>query len=190
MNNVSFKEIVASMVSGNHQTFRVFYDLYYLKVYRFVHYFLPNSHDCETVVSDVFCIVWEKRQLLEKVENIEAYLYQISRHESFHYIKKKKDEALVSIDEILVDLPTVSQSVEDAMTENEMMEVYEFAIDKLPERCKNVYLMVCEQKLSHKEVSEIMGITPGTIEIQMNIAIKKIINVVKTHYPKLMNHGR
>ena len=70
-----------------------------------------------------------------------------------------------------------------------MMQVYQFAVDKLPERCKNVFLMVREQKLSHKEVSEIMGITPGTIEIQMNIAIKKIINIVKNYYPKLMNHG-
>lgn len=72
------------------------------------------------------------------------------------------------------------------MTEHEMMQVYRFAVNKLPERCRNVFLMVREQKLSHKEVSEIMGITPGTIEVQMNIAIKKITTVVKAYYPKLM----
>lgn len=130
MNNVNFKGIVASMVLGNHQAFRIFYDFYYLKVYRFVHYFLSNSHDYEAVVSNAFCIVWEKRQLLEKVENIEAYLYRISRHESFSLYKKEKEESLVSIDEILIDLPVISQSVEDAMTESEMMEVYQLAINK------------------------------------------------------------
>ena len=189
MNNTNFKEITASVASGNHQAFRAFYDLYYLKVYRFVHYFLQSPCDCETVVSDIFFFFWEKRQLLEKVENIEAYLYQISRNESFHYIKKRKNETFVSIDDMYIDLPLVANSVEDTITENEMMQVYQFAVDKLPERCKNVFLMVREQKLSHKEVSEIMGITPGTIEIQMNIAIKKIINIVKNYYPKLMNHG-
>lgn len=95
---------------------------------------------------------------------------------------------MVSIDDMFVDIPFATSSVEDVMTEKEMMQVYQFAIDKLPERCRNVFLMVREQKLSHKEVSEIMGITPGTIEIQMNIAIKKIISVVKTYYPKLMSH--
>lgn len=189
MNNINFKEIAESVASGNHQAFRTFYDLYYLKVYRFVRYFLPCPCDCETVVSDIFCIVWEKRQLLEHVENLEAYLYRISRNESFHYIKKRKNETFVSIDDMFVDLPLAANSVEDVITENEMMQVYQYAVDKLPERCRNVFVMVREQKLSHKEVSEIMGITPGTIEIQMNIAIKKIISIVKIYYPRLMNHS-
>lgn len=189
MNNINTKEeLTASVASGNHQAFRRFYDFYYMKVYRFVHYFLPSPCDCEIVVSDIFCLVWEKRQLLENVENVDAYLYQISRNESFHYIKRRKNESLVSIDDMFVDIPFATSSVEDVMTEKEMMQVYQFAIDKLPERCRNVFLMVREQKLSHKEVSEIMGITPGTIEIQMNIAIKKIISVVKTYYPQLMSH--
>lgn len=188
MNNTNFKEITAPLASGSHQAFRAFYNIYYLKVYRFVHYFLQSPCDCEIVVSDIFCLVWEKRQLLENVENIDAYLYQISRNESFHYIKKRKSELLVSIDDMFVDVPFVANSVEDAMAEAEMMQVYQFAVDKLPARCRSVFLMVREQKLSHKEVSEIMGITPGTIEIQMNIAIKKIIGVVKIYYPKLMSH--
>lgn len=190
MSNVKFKEITASVASGNHQAFRMFYDYYYLKVYRFVRYYLYDPNDCEMVVSDIFCLVWEKRGLLENVENMEAYLYQICRHESFHYLKKKKSEELVSIDEMSMDLPSFSDSIEDEITESEMMQVYQLAVNKLPKRCKTVFQMVREQKLSHKEVSEIMGITPGTIEVQMNLAIKKITSVVKTHYPKLMNQRR
>ena len=181
-----FKEIIASVVSGNHHAFRQFYDLYYLKIYRFVYYFLQNSYDCESVVSDVFCLVWEKRHLLGNVENMDAYIYQISRNESFHYLKKKNSEQRISIDELFADIPLTTDSVVDTMTENEMMKVYQFAVNKLPERCRKVFLMVREQKLSHKEVSEIMGITSGTIEVQMNIAIKKIACTVKAYYPRLM----
>lgn len=180
------KAIVASVVSGNQYAFRQFYDLYYLKIYRFIYYFLQNSYDCESVVSDVFCLLWEKRHLLENVENMDAYIYQISRNESFHYLKKKSSEQCISIDEAFADIPLTADSVVDTITEHEMMQVYRFAVNKLPKRCRNVFLMVREQKLSHKEVSEIMGITPGTIEVQMNIAIKKITTVVKAYYPKLM----
>lgn len=180
------KAIVASVVSGDHRAFRQFYDLYYLKIYRFIYYFMQDSYDCESVLSDVFCLVWNKRHLLENVENIDAYIYQISRNESFHYLKKKNSEHCISIDEVYADIPMTNDSVVDTMTEHEMMQVYKLAVNKLPERCRNVFLMVREQKLSHKEVSEIMGITPGTIEVQMNIAIKKIASVVKAYYPKLM----
>lgn len=187
----ALRDIVASVAAGNHHAFRKFYDLYYLKVYRFVYYFLQDTNDCETVVSDIFCLLWEKRGLLSNVENIDAYVYQISRHQSFHYLKKKKNEQFVSFDDLFVETPfTANNSVEDALTEKEMMQVYWFAVGKLPERCKEVFLMVREEKLSHKEVSDIMGITPGTIEIQMNIAIRKIAGFVKNYYPQLMTQGR
>lgn len=180
------KAIVASLILEDHHAFRQFYDFYYLKVYRFIYYFLQSPYDCESAVSDVFCLIWERRHLLENVENMDAYIYQICRNESFHYLKKKNSEQCVSIDKILTDIPLATDSVEDVMTENEMMKVYRSAVDKLPERCRKVFLMVREQRLSHKEVSEIMGITPGTIEVQMNIAIKKITSFVKAYYPKLM----
>lgn len=35
-----------------------------------------------------------------------------------------------------------------------------------------------------------MGITSKAIEIQMNIAMKRIINTMKIYYSKLMNHGQ
>lgn len=181
-----FEKLVASVVSGDHQAFRVFYDLYYLKIYRFVYRFLQNPHDCESVVSDVFCLVWEKRRLLEQVKNMDAYMYRISRNESFHFLKKKNNDQCISLNDILPDVALNTASVIDVMTENEMMQVYQSAVNKLPERCRTVFLMVREQKLSHKEVSEIMGITPGTIEVQINIAIKKITNTIKNYYPKLM----
>lgn len=185
MSNVDLNAIVNSIVSGDHNAFRIFYDLYYLKIYRFVHYFLSDRQACELVISDIFCIVWEKRNLLLKVKNIDAYLYQISRNEAYHYIEKRKKNAIVSIDDITGELPDIVASVEDEMMEKEMMQVYRLAVDKLPERCRMVFLMVREQKLSHKEVADMLDITPGTIEIQMNIAIKKISKVIKNYYPKL-----
>lgn len=181
----NIKNIVGAVALGNHEAFRTFYDTFYIKVYRFVHYFLTNKPDCENVVADVFYIVWEKRYLLKDVKNIEAYLFSICRNEAFRYIKKYKDKSLLSLDDMPVELAILPAAVEDQIIEKEMMQVYQNAINELPERCKLIFLMVREQKLSHKEIAEILSIKQGTVEIQMNIAIKKITGVVQKIYPKL-----
>jgi len=84
-----------------------------------------------------------------------------------------------------VELSIQSATIEGEMIEQEMLDTYRKAVEELPERCKLIFLMVREEKLKHKEIAQILGITEGTIEQQMNIAIKKILAVVRKHYPSL-----
>ena len=84
-----------------------------------------------------------------------------------------------------VGLSVDESAIENELITNEMISVYNKAINALPERCKLIFLMVREEKLRHKEIAQILSITEGTIEQQMNIAIKKIVAIVKAHYPSL-----
>ena len=45
--------------------------------------------------------------------------------------------------------------------------------------------MVREDNLKHKEIAEILQISVGTIEQQMNIAIKKLVEAIKIYSPEI-----
>jgi RNA polymerase sigma-70 factor (ECF subfamily) len=188
--NDNIQKAIDLFVSGDKKAFRVFYDYFYLKVYRFVRYFLPDAVACGDVVSEVFCIVWEKRALLSGVSNAEAYLFRIARNEAFHYIKQSQNNRNVSLDDMPVDLAVLSGQTDDQVMEDEMMQVFHAAVNKLPERCKLIFLMVREQKLPHREVAEILGVKQGTVEAQMNIAITKITTEVSKYFPNLLKKRR
>lgn len=64
-----------------------------------------------------------------------------------------------------------------------MLDVFNKAVAELPERCKLIFLMVREQHLKYKEIAEILSISEGTIEKQMNIATRKILSIVRKYYP-------
>lgn len=174
-----------AFAQGDREAFGQFFDMYYEKVFSFVHYFLPLKEECEDVVSDVFYMLWEKRVLLTAVKNIESYLYIVSRNEAFKYINRKKNAQIVSIDDMPIDLCLEVNSADSELLDREMMQVFHQAINDLPERCKLIFLMVREQKLKYKEIAGMLSITEGTIEAQMNIAIKRITKIVKKHYPLL-----
>lgn len=190
MTDSELKEIIISVSLGDHAAFRKFYDSFYLKVYRFARFFLSDEDDCKAVISEVFCIIWEKRMLLPDVNNMEAYLYKIIRHEAFHYLKKEKNTNLISLDDMPIELSVEPSRIDDELIEQEMMDVLKKAINTLPERCKLIFLMVREQKLSHKEVADILSITPGTVEVQMNIAIRKLTGIMSAHYPHILKKVR
>lgn len=177
-------EILIKKISqGNREAFRAFYDITYPVIYHFVHYFLSAKNDCEEVVSEVFYIIWKQRESLLSINNLKPWLYIVCRNEVYHYLKQKERYSNISIDDLSVELSVDSSAVENKIIEEEMLDVYNTAVAELPERCKLVFLMVREQRLKYKEVAQILSITEGTVEQQMNIAIRKIISVVRKYYP-------
>ncbi|MGL4493352.1 MAG: RNA polymerase sigma factor, partial [Tannerellaceae bacterium] len=78
-----------------------------------------------------------------------------------------------------------NEESDDSLVESEMMDVFYKAVDQLPERCKLIFLMVRVDQLKYKEVAEILSISVGTIEQQMNIAIKRVTDSVSIYYPSL-----
>jgi len=165
--------------------FRTFYDMAYPIIYRFTHYFLPAKNDCEEVVSEVFYIIWKQKDSLTTINDLKAWLYIICRNEAFHYIKQREYQSNICIDDIPIILKIDALTIEGEIIEKEMLDIYNKAVEELPERCKLIFLMVREERLKHKEVAKILSITEGTVEQQMNIAIRKIVSVIKKYYPTL-----
>ncbi len=173
------------LARGSEKSFRRLYDYYYPMIYRFTRYFVPAGSDCDEVVSEVFCLFWQNRQHICQARKVEAYLYIVCRNEAWRLLKQKDKYRNISIDDMPVELSLHSESIENNLIEKELFETYKKAVETLPERCKLIFLMVREEKLKYKEISGILGISEGTIEHQMNIAIKKIVEIVKTRYPSL-----
>jgi RNA polymerase sigma-70 factor (ECF subfamily) len=185
--NICFSEaLLKKIVDGNRDAFRIFYDITCPLAYRYAGYFLQQKEDREEVVSEVFYIVWKQRETLLSIENIKAWLYTVCRNEAYRYLKQKEKYACISIDDMPVELQIDASEVDGELIEKEMLALYNEAIAGLPERCKLIFLMVREEHLRHKEVAEILSITEGTVAQQMNLAIRKIVEVVNKQYPSLL----
>jgi len=184
-NNFISEILVKQVMSGNRLAFQTFYDVLYPIVYQFIHYFLPGKNDCEEVVSEVFYIVWKQRQSLLEIRDLKAWLYIVSRNEAYHYIKLKEKHTNISIDNLPIELHIDSSAIDGKLIDEEMLKVYNTAVGKLPERCKLIFLMVREERLKYKEIANILSISEGTVEQQMNIAIRKIVKTVQQFYPHL-----
>ena len=64
--------------------------------------------------------------------------------------------------------------VYDISERNQMENLIRDAINSLPKRCRDIFLLSRMEGLKYREISERLGISVNTVECQMGIALKKL----------------
>ena len=162
-------------------SFRLLYNHYYTKLFRQALYYLNNNPDyAQEVVADVFVALWQSRKILDTITNSDAYLFIALKHAAARYVEKnyrKKTELLIE------NLPDTNYNSSDEtdfdIVDVELQKKYMQALEKLPPRCAEVFRLVREERKKYSEVAEMLGISPKTIDNQMNKAVKLLYEELK-----------
>lgn len=162
--------------------FSELYLTYYPKLVRFAKAFVILEEDAENITQDVFTDLWEKRDSIDHVENINAYLFRLVKNKCLDHLKhkifeQKYADSIQTSFEIELSLKMQSLDRFDSyyIAEGKEMEaLIRTAINSLPERCREIFLLSRLEKLKYREISERLGISVNTVECQMGIALKKL----------------
>lgn len=60
-----------------------------------------------------------------------------------------------------------------------MNKEIKIAIDNLPEKCRNIFLLSRVQNKKYREIAAILELSPKTVENQMTIAFRKLREALK-----------
>lgn len=135
----------------------------------------------EEIVEDVFFKLWQIRDGVNKIDNIETYLYVAAKNKSYNYLKSSGNYRLhQSIEES--EISKTSSSPENIYLNQELKRQLDYAVAALPERCRHIFELVRIKGNSYKETAEILNITPKTVENQLAIAIKKLSESLEGYY--------
>lgn len=128
---------------------------------------LNDQAEAEDVVQNCFIKLWAIRHQL-KEGSIEGYFAMMVKNLCLDSLKKKK--------QVFVDIDDVQLSTEDhsQMEQDELKAKLNSAIDSLPERCRQVFVLSRFEKMTHREIAESLSITPKTVENQITKALKVI----------------
>ena len=163
-------------------SFSELYLMYYPKLVRFAKEFVVLEEDAENITQDVFTDLWERRDAIDHIENVNAYLFRLVRNRCLDYLKhkvfeQKYAENVQASFEIELNLKLKSLDrfdVSDISEGNGTERLVRDAINSLPKRCRDIFLLSRMKGLKYREISEKLGISVNTVECQMGIALKKL----------------
>lgn len=148
-----------------YQLFKQFYSYLVLLAKRHV----KDCKIAEDIVQDLFIAVWESSKTYNSFVGLRAYLYESVLHRCADFQKHQL------VENKYTEYLTYEQTIEDdAVQKEEIYRELYIAIDKLPEREREVLLLALEGK-SNQEIAE-----------QLELSVLTI----KTHKKNAYNHLR
>lgn len=123
------------------------------------------------------------RETLAEINHFKHYLLVVSRNQAFDVLKKQLKEKLHKRDWEKANKST--QLVTDNDTEKNNLSLIDKAIDSLPPRRKEVYLLSRHERLSYKEIAEQLGISRESVKTHLQLASASITHFIRTHLATL-----
>lgn len=130
-----------------------------------------NAEDAEELVQEVFLYLL-KRNVTDQIDNLEAYLFRVAANAykdylRYHIIRGKGQRySLEDVPEPLWEI-----SAERVVIAKQSLSRLKKALDKLPERTRDVFVMRAIQSRPYAEISTIMDLSTRAVEKHMAKAL-------------------
>lgn len=132
-----------------------------------------DADTSEDVVQNAFMKAWEAVESGREIENLRGYMYLAVRNECVSWLRGRKEfvgtEAIPDIDD-----ETIDTSERDA-------RIWK-AIDSLPEKCRQVFLLSKRDGFSNEEIAEEMGISIKTVKNQLTKAFSRLREALSSRH--------
>lgn len=173
--------------------FENFYITWYSRVKYFARDYVLSDEEAENIAQDVFLEFYQKREELDFHINLVAYLFTSVKNKCIDYLRRRlmEQEAAVKMqEEFDLSFRMKFDSLEafniEGLSEDNIKDIIEKALDTLPERCREIFVMSKIEGKKQKEIAEELNVSVKTIESQMTIAYKKLREELKNHLPLLL----
>ena len=173
--------------------FENFYITWYSRVKYFARDYVLSEEEAENIAQDVFLEFYQKRDSLDFHINVIAYLFTSVKNKCIDYLRRKllEQEAAAKIqEEFDLSFRMKFDSLEafnlEGLSEDNIKNIIEKALESLPERCREIFVMSKIEGKKQKEIAEELGVSVKNIECQMTIAYKKLREELKNYLPLLL----
>lgn len=168
------------LTQGDAKAFECLFKLYYTRLTLFANRFLNDIAVSEEIVSDLFVMLWENGHEICFKGNVSSYLFKSVQNKCLNYLKHQKIENLyVNYLERQRLLDEVLFTAESRYLEKEMAHQINIAMESLPEKCREIFMMSRFDHLKYKEIASQLNLSPKTVERQIGIALDKLRKLLK-----------
>lgn len=142
------------------------------KLLRFATHFLKDEDEAKDVVQDVFLKLWQKRDELEEIENIEAFAMRMTKNRCIDAVRANKSVPIDAETDRKLKAKTVDVHSQFEFTES--ANQIKILINKLPDLQRTVMQMRDVEQMTYEEIAEVTELNANAIRVNLSRARKKV----------------
>ena len=149
------------------------------RLFRVAKRLLVSSQEAQDAVGEVTLKLWDKRDSLASVQNLDAYAMTMTKNFCLDRLKSKQGNHLRLV-HVNYEKPT--DSLSESIEHRNSFSIVEKAMELLPEKQKLVVQLRDIEGLSYEEIEAILDMKPTALRVALSRARKTLKeNLVKHH---------
>lgn len=141
----------------------------YLPLGMYAMRFVDDADDAEDIVEEAFIKAWQIVATGDTIANFKAFMYRATRNSCISFLRQKKENARIE------EIPEISEETIDTSETDAKIWI---AIDNLPDKCREIFLMSKRDGMSNEEIAEELGLSINTVKSQMTKAFSRLRNTL------------
>jgi RNA polymerase sigma-70 factor (ECF subfamily) len=181
------QNISSSLISR----FEKIYEATYFKLYGFAKYYVWSEDAVKDVLQECYIRLWENLPAVKDDEKIMPLLRRYVITITIDAVRKKAKEFERAT--VFHSQQSPAATADESLNMRETIRLYREAVDALPPRQRDVFILTREKGLSQQEISEQLNISTHTIKRHMGEALQTL----RTKFPAetlsllfLLVHGK
>ncbi|SHE77987.1 RNA polymerase sigma-70 factor, ECF subfamily [Psychroflexus salarius] len=176
------EEIISNLQQGKRkeEAFAALVEQHKVRLYWHIRNLVKIHEDADDVLQNTFIKVFKNIKNFKGESKLYSWMYRIATNESITFLNKKAKKKNISVPELKDFILNSLES--DVYFEGDAIELkLQKAIETLPDKQKQVFLMKYFENLPYKDISEILNTSEGALKSNYHHATKKIEKYLKNN---------
>lgn len=187
-NGESDAELVARAQQGDTRAFDQLVRKYTPKLYGLVYNMTSNREDTADLLQDIFAKAYRSLQRFMGKSSFYTWIYSISVNMTLNFLKKRGRYTKVSLDDVdtgiqndpvFIEVTTAAKNTLREVNIHELQKRLNEAMMKLSQDHRTVVTLYDVQGLQHAEISQILGVSEGTVRSRLFYAHRQLQNYLE-----------
>jgi RNA polymerase sigma-70 factor (ECF subfamily) len=177
---VETKLLLSQLREGNTCAFERLYQMHSKALLSNIRHLVKNKEIASEILQDVYLKIWEGRASIDPDKSYKSFLYTIARNLVYdHFRRVALDERRRS--ELIRTAVQLYNHVEEQLIGKESQVLLNDAVAQLPLQCRTVYTLSRLEGKSHQEISQLLNISPATVNNHIVKANREIRSFLLRH---------
>ena len=172
-------DLVASAITGNFEAFDKIMVHYRERLYGVIYNMTLNHSDAADLTQETFVKAFRSISKFKRKSSFFTWLYRIGVNLTLSFLKRRKARKFFSFDYLSSGQSAFPQSTQFASKDNnsikhtllnELHEKLNEALSMLSDKHRTIVILYEIDGLSHKEISDVMKCTEGTVRSRLHYA--------------------
>lgn len=162
--------LIDGLKEGNTKVFDYLFNYYYSGLVVFSNRYLLDMAAAEDLVQDFFFQLWASHRTISINQSLKSYFFTSVKNKSLDFLKHQKIGVRVGNELLYLQKEMLEEK--DFLVESELDRQLNLALDKLPEKCRQIFMMNRFDGMKPVQIAEKEQLSVRTVEGHIGKAIK------------------